>query len=298
LRWVSLNGSSKGFVRSGKNQVRVLLEVLRKGVRHQIVREKGSRNLYCLDGKKYASFRDRPPEDVAKTLALTETNFQGQFDAPFWFGETAGEVSRQLNKIVDLEIIDRTLGNAGAAVRRCQERVAVCKERLQKAKSEHEQLYRQQERIRLFNQLRESSRGLRRLQSDTSNLESLVACYRSYQERALQERLNCLEEVFRLATEARKSCQAAVLLGHLLEEIQENKRQAALEPPHLRVLEDSYQRWKALQEKEQSLSGAVHRYLDLQQEVERLLVRRKQVEKRVIDRLKGESCPLCGAPLQ
>lgn len=67
-------------------------------------------------------------------------NFQRQHDAPFWFSLTPGEVARELNKVVNLELIDRTLANAASEVRRIKAVINVSKERLDKSRKEADRL--------------------------------------------------------------------------------------------------------------------------------------------------------------
>jgi DNA repair ATPase RecN len=78
-----------------------------------------SDNSYRLSGKPkpYTAFGNDVPLDIAKLMNVSDRlNFQTQHSTkenriPFWFCETAGEVSRQLNSIVNLELIDVTLAN-------------------------------------------------------------------------------------------------------------------------------------------------------------------------------------------
>ena len=68
-------------------------------------------NKYKLDKKPFAAFGSDVPPEIGKLLNISSINFQNQHDAPFWFSETAGQVSRQLNSIINLDVIDTTLSN-------------------------------------------------------------------------------------------------------------------------------------------------------------------------------------------
>ena len=76
-----------------------------------------SNNSYGMDGVEFKAFGNDVPEDIARVLNVSELNFQGQHDAPLWFTESAGEVSRRLNYIVDLSQIDSTLSAIDSIVR-------------------------------------------------------------------------------------------------------------------------------------------------------------------------------------
>ena len=109
LRWLATNRpSGEEFIRSGTSLCTVKLYV----DKHVIIRERGKTvNRYVLDDVEFKAFGTEPPAEVLKVLNLSPINFQGQHDAPFWFTESPPEISRQLNQIVNLSIIDQTLAN-------------------------------------------------------------------------------------------------------------------------------------------------------------------------------------------
>ena len=94
LRWLCTNRpSGNEFIRWGTDGTRVKLRVDGR----TIIRKRGKGNSYSLDKDSYEAFGSDVPEDIAKLLNLSEVSFQGQFDGPFWFDKTPGEVSRALN---------------------------------------------------------------------------------------------------------------------------------------------------------------------------------------------------------
>lgn len=135
LKLAALNqwdGPANSFVRWGNYSAEIEL----KADDHSVVRHKGeSTNTYELDGQEYKAFGQSVPEVIAKLLNLSPLNFQGQFDSPYWLSCSPGQVSRELNSVINLDLIDRTLGNIASAVRKARTEVDVDKERLQKAKA-------------------------------------------------------------------------------------------------------------------------------------------------------------------
>lgn len=102
---------------------------------HRLVRTKGKRvNLYSLDGKKFRAFGNTVPPEIAGLLNVGEENFQNQCDPHFWFNETPGQVSKKLNAIVNLGLIDSTLGNIAADLRKVKIEVDLVQERLIEAR--------------------------------------------------------------------------------------------------------------------------------------------------------------------
>ena len=120
LRWVCTNTpAGGGFIRHHTTGVTVRLDLTADGVEHTIIRKRsadGTVNTYSLDGEEFRSFNRDVPEPIRLLLNTGPVCWQLQHDAPFWFGESASEVSRQLNAIVDLGIIDRTLTNTARAI--------------------------------------------------------------------------------------------------------------------------------------------------------------------------------------
>ncbi len=129
LRWVCLNKpSGTSMIRWGSKQCKVILKI--DG--HTIVRIRSkSKNIYKLDGQKFEAFKNDIPAPIAKILNISELNIQSQHSLPFWFGESAGEVSRHLNSIVNLEIIDTTLSNLNSMLNRARTAHDISKERFQ-----------------------------------------------------------------------------------------------------------------------------------------------------------------------
>lgn len=114
LRWVLTNRPrGVSFLRWGSNKVSVTADV--EGIR--VKRSKGSANTYSIDGEYYEAFGNDVPKEVADIVRVAEENFQGQHDAPFWFALPPGEVSRRLNAVVDLGLIDTTLANLASQTR-------------------------------------------------------------------------------------------------------------------------------------------------------------------------------------
>jgi len=75
---------------------------------HTIIREKGKENFYQLDDVKFTAFGTDVPEEISKTLNLTDSNLQQQLDQPFLLSISAGEVAQHFNKVAHLEIISHS----------------------------------------------------------------------------------------------------------------------------------------------------------------------------------------------
>ena len=138
IKWVCLNQpAGNAFMRHGKKSVSVSLTI--NGTVVKRLYNNGT-NAYELNGKRYAAFGRNVPEPVAQFLRMSDVNFQGQHDAPFWFSQTAGAVSRELNQIVNLELVDSTLSNLSSMLRTSRAVVSEHTKQLSTAKQERKKL--------------------------------------------------------------------------------------------------------------------------------------------------------------
>ncbi len=132
LRWLLLNKpGGDSFIHHGCEFAKVSICV----DDHKIVRSKGKKNLYWIDGKKRVSFGTNVPDDIAEILNISEDNIQQQLDSPFLLGLPPGEVAKKLNSIVDLGLIDKTLAKLSTESRKARYRAEVCRERVEEAKT-------------------------------------------------------------------------------------------------------------------------------------------------------------------
>lgn len=138
LRWVLTNQpAGDAFVRHGTKGA--LVQAVVDG--HKIKRRRGtSINAYELDGKELKAFGRGVPDVVERLANMPRICWQLQHDSAYWFGDSAGEVSRQLNQIVNLGIIDDTLTNVGRKYNAARAKVEAAEETLTEAKEAHDAL--------------------------------------------------------------------------------------------------------------------------------------------------------------
>ena len=90
--------------------------------------------------EEYKAFRSGVPQPIAELCKVNDINFQSQHDAPYWLSLNANEVSRQLNSIIDLGIIDDVLKNAAQSVRQAEAEVKAADKLLSEAAAEVKEL--------------------------------------------------------------------------------------------------------------------------------------------------------------
>lgn len=232
IRWAAANKPlGDAFVKHGEK-----LAVVRLKVDGQtITRAKGSENLYKLGDKEFRAFKDSPPADVLSLLNLCEDNFQSQMDPPFWFTLTAGEVARQLNRIVDLGIIDESLSFIGAKARSAVAAVEVVAERIVAIKEEKQSLSKVSSMVRDFAELETLEKTAAGIVDDRLRLYELhnVAKRREDRATSLRDAVTAGKRVIVLGERAVRQQQEFVTLAKLLGEIVAAAEKVKRRPPSL-----------------------------------------------------------------
>lgn len=138
LRWVALNRpAGDAFRKDGSEETSAALVVDGR----KIVRTKGdSANGYSLDGKTFKAFGQDVPQDVADLLRVSELNWSLQHQPHFWLGLSPGQVSRELNALVNLDAMDASLSSVSASLRKAAAAVEVGKDRLTAARGRRDAL--------------------------------------------------------------------------------------------------------------------------------------------------------------
>lgn len=137
VRWAATNApAGASFVRDGAAGCRVALKVDgRWVVRSRTAKE----NVYEFDGDVYRALKPASvPDAIAAHLNAHPAAFQGQLDSPFWLTDTAGEVARALNQVVNLQAIDDVSARAAADLRAARAEASVAESRLAEAKARAE----------------------------------------------------------------------------------------------------------------------------------------------------------------
>lgn len=137
LRFVCLNQKPSNHINWSCKRASVTLFV--DGHKVKRVQGKG-KNTYSLDGKVLKSFNRGVPDQIKSLLNIESINFQRQHEAHFWLSLPPIQVSKELNLIVDLSIIDNSLAEVLSRIRSKQSEIKISKERLDTARSVRDEL--------------------------------------------------------------------------------------------------------------------------------------------------------------
>lgn len=294
LQWVCTNQpGGDAFVRHGSNGTTVKLHV--DG--HVVTRRRspgGEVNEYYLDDNKFVAFGRNVPEAIEALINMGPTGWQRQHDAPYWFSETAGEVSRQLNSIVNLGIIDETLAGVSKAVHRAKSKLETAEEVLTRSKKAYDALAWVADFDAGVRELEELEATFRRTDKKAAKLGDLV----SKATRHGETRESASRAVLGAQGALEKGAQALELqkqvagLTKLIEAVGVWTEAAAVEVPDLGPVEATMKQYRETTRAAKALQNIIN---DIQ-EKETILC---QAEKEMTTALGlvPKKCPTCGVSL-
>lgn len=265
----------------------------------EVVRKKGKSNLYLVNGERFKAFgAGKVPDTVAKAIKMDDINVQQQLDAHFWFSDTAGTVSRQLNRVVDLSIIDSSLAASESAHRRAKQETELCRKHLKQAEETLEELSWVPTFLEDSKALREMLQAIQDLEDRIEHLKVLV------------EKVEHVQAKERKAT--KKAKEIAVLCDMVLSYRTHSDGHASL-AKHLqghdaiekltrkhehKKLPNVYQEFQQAGELEAKIERLLYLVKALEDAEEKSWAAKEsltRVKKSISEETKG-ICPLCGSP--
>ena len=296
LVWLATNKpAGNSFIREGSNQTKITLEV----DKHNIQRIRGkSENSYILDGQEFKSFISDVPDEILKILNLSPTNFQQQHDNPFWFSETAGEVSRQLNQIVDLSIIDSTLTYLDKAVRESHTKIKVVKTQLEEAKALRSSLSWAKKAEKDFLSLENTEKTWKAVAESQQKLKNLVTNVLSHRDstKVAGEALEVARNTVHSGNMWKEKYTQVRSLQQLTSDVGEMQKKVNQHVPDINPLTDLWAKVEKAKAKPDWLRVLVE---DITQAKKCAVAAANDADKahKQFEKEMGDVCPLCGNKL-
>lgn len=293
LKWVCQNNpQGEAFIKDGTKGTTVRLFV----DDHVITRKRGSgKNLYLLDKKAFKAFGTDVPDPIKNILNVDDITWALQHDAPFWFSLTAGEVSRQLNSIVDLGIIDKSLAAIGKKVRYIQQSITICKERLTKAKERKEDIDWIVETDLAYTLVEKYQEKHEDLHHEALDLKDLIQS--SSESIRVRDRASSqardIQSVGKLGQICLSKSKSKVELFTLLKTIKNQKKIIEEGIPNFGKISDSYWICMDVSTNNESLKILIQNYKSWSDEIYLRKEHLKRVEEELHEATEGK-CPVCG----
>ena len=160
-----------------------------------IERIKGKRNEYKLNGETLKAFQRDVPEEIAELLNLDKANIQHQSDNFFLLNLPSTKVAEELNKIVNLEIIDESVNNVNSKLREAKGKYKIAKESIEEYKEELTKFEDLQEREKDINYLFRIENEISHLYDNISTLTKCIFSLRS-----IQDEINNYDKIIQYET--------------------------------------------------------------------------------------------------
>lgn len=285
LRWAFLNEALGGIQRH--NTKKTIARLVIDG--HTINRKRvGGTNSYSYDGKSYTAIKRDVPSSIRSLLRVGRVSFQGQHDSPYWLSDTGGSVSRELNAIVDLGIIDRTLGNIASQSRDAGSDLKAAERRFETAKQEAEELKWVEECQAEYRDLESAANTLGEVSRRAADLTASLAKATAAQTALYggKDRLAAAQILLLAAKVAAKASQAKKELANTLGKATAAASAAALQVPEPHTLGFALQHREQLEALITKLEAQESKICQVQK---RLHTSSKQLERQM-----GKRCPVCG----
>jgi len=301
LRWVIYNKPSGDDFISYWSDTGMSVKVRVDG--KSVTRGKGKENAYYIDKEKYLSFGIGVPEEVEKLFNMADVNIQNQLDTHFLLSESPGEVARYFNKIVDLDIIDRSMRNIQKQLKNEQQGLLNSKSEktsLEEDLKTYDWLMTAEDQLRGMENL---SRTISKTSTQIKDIDELIGDIDALEKtrEPLNKLISAQEEVAamsKLSDSINKSYREINEITNLIEEIQEiederlvftklSKAKPEIASLMALVKDIGLKRTECLE-----LSNLISTIKTVTNNIERIEKEKQQLQKDFIE-LMPDICPLC-----
>jgi DNA repair exonuclease SbcCD ATPase subunit len=243
-----------------------------------------------MDGEVYHSFSTGVPEAIANVLRVGVENFQQQHDPIFWLSLSPAEVSKRLNEIADLQVMDDSIRKSLAIKKEAQHRLKFCKEQRKAAKKRCGELAYVPEMSNAIRTLQALAENIDEQRSSLARLISLCASVETNTEKAAKLETAVLG--------AQKLAEAETVIEHkkaslrlLRKALDDAKRYASI--PEI-DLDDEFKQLQATKDKQKRLYELISTIEDNEREIAQC----SKLLRNLQDSANIPMCPTCGRPIQ
>jgi len=262
----------------------------------KVSRKRGKNvNNYTINGQVLEAFGTDVPEEVQQFLNMAELNFQFQFDAPYWFWISPGEVSKQLNEIVDLNIIDTTLGKLSNQVRLGKTTLMLSKENLDEIELKLYQLEFVEPMTKQYDKLEQMKIKIDDGHNSFVSLDKEITNVRKYilQTNHLSSAHSAGQKVLKIGNKYKKEVQLVETLTDIIQDLKETSTLSEMEIPNIDKLISITDEWKEKKDFHKKLYRCI---TEAKTERQIACLRKKELSfsEKELKKMIGQTCPLCG----
>jgi len=134
-----------------------------------------STNGYKLNGTELKAIGKGVPDEVAEVLNFGELNVKSQHEGFFMLNDSGGKIAKQLNELVDLEIIDTTIANLNSKSRAINSKIKFKKEELEEKEKDLANYKEVDSAISSFKTIEKTISEKEGLQKEITELSSFIS---------------------------------------------------------------------------------------------------------------------------
>lgn len=296
LRFVCLNQpNGVGFVKDDHRSASVIVYVDGTSVSRK--RGKGV-NSYFLGKKKYKSFRTKVPAEIERLINVGEVNFQNQITLPYWFTESPGKVAKNLNQIINLQIIDQTVAKVSQQLRSAKAQLQATEDRLAEAKENKKNLSFVPELVKEYQKLKRLKKHHERIALESSGLRSLTRVGLEHSG-TIQSALHAIVDgtnAIAVGERVQKMRRERKCLSVLVDQISDLESHVCVPDPDLTPILEVRSIGDKVAESRRNLEMLVNDFNKEQKEYTLVCSQLESLEKALHKKTKGK-CPVCGKRL-
>lgn len=294
IKWACTNRPSPDqFIRNGTEFVSVQLDIDDNTIKRRKTKKENS---YVVNGdKEFKAIRTDVPEEISNLLNISLVNFQSQHDSPFWLSNSPGEVSRQLNNVINLDRIDNLMSEASSRVRKKKIELQLVEERIIEKRKQIQKYSKIDELNKFLIRIEEQEVQKKSLNDKTELLEKLINNYSSVFGNL--KRIKSLEKVSEILLKKVDSFltdnDKNSVLALLVKNSQQAEHEANFQIPSIKKIDTLFVEYLALNGKIKSINSLIASHSDCLENKDSL---QKEFKKSEIEyqKLSKEKCPLCG----
>jgi exonuclease SbcC len=114
IRWIIFNRPlGTNIIRQGTEECEVELQTS-SGV---VKKYKGRENYYEVNSEIFRACGNSVPDTVKTVIDITDINCLGQFDGYYLVFESSGEIAKELNKALNIDLIDMCVSSCNSSIR-------------------------------------------------------------------------------------------------------------------------------------------------------------------------------------
>ena len=299
IKWNALNKpQGDKFIKRPKRGKTAAVEIVTE--EGTVRRERStSRNAYIVNGTELEAFGNNVPEEVSQVLRMDRLNFQYQHDAAYWFSESPGEVSKQLNSIVDLGIIDEALSNLAGRIRKKEAEISVCEERVMLAVQKKNELAHVEEMAKDYAKIEKLQARKEKTEEEIASLRDTIKGIIAHKREVvrLTQAQSAAEKFEKLLRRQIRVSESAQSLENIINDIEHLEAIINTEVPDVSGLTDAITEYEATVEKINSLERLVTEIDTIQEAIWQDEEELKRQERKLKSQI-GTKCPLCGTAMK